>query len=292
VAGRRAAARSASPGKRRRRTGAKDRIKVTQLVAAAVPVRVLQATLMPSSTAFGCRSHHRRSGPARCTRRASAAASNVAVQAQAGRRLPGMRRFFETYPYTCLEQKTSTAIGLRTRVIGKASPTRCRLYLDSDGLANYFPPRAGGANTAAIRSPLICCRISDARSRLRYDLQIPPRHARQDAGRIAFVEGRIERDFWSPAFLKNGDLDVRKLAALEALSAHGRAQPKMLGSINLPNPGRPAAVIDWLNILDRVDGIPERANAFEEASRSCVRGSMCRARRWLQHRARATSGGG
>ena len=89
--------------------------------------------------------------------------------------------------------------------------------------------------------------------------ELPP--AARDAmlgGLTAFVEGRIERKFWSP----RADLDVRKLAAIEALSRYGRAQPKMLGSINLtPNLWPTAAVIDWLNILRRVDGIPDRARA-------------------------------
>ena len=47
---------------------------------------------------------------------------------------------------------------------------------------------------------------------------------------VAFVEGRIERKFWSP----KADLDVRKLAAVEALARYGRAQPKMLGSTKSP----------------------------------------------------------
>ena len=41
-----------------------------------------------------------------------------------------------------------------------------------------------------------------------------------ERGLIAFVEGRIQREFWSP----RKDLDVRKLAALEALSRYGKAQ--------------------------------------------------------------------
>ena len=66
------------------------------------------------------------------------------------------------------------------------------------------------------------------------------------AGLAAFVEGRIERKFWSP----RPDLDVRKLAAIEALSRYGRAQAKTLGSIALtPNVWPTAAVIDWLGIL-------------------------------------------
>jgi hypothetical protein len=80
-------------------------------------------------------------------------------------------------------------------------------------------------------------------------------------GLTAFVEGRIERRFWSP----RADGDVRKLAAIEALSHYGRAQPKMLGSIAIaPNTWPTAAVIDWLNILKRVDGIPDRARRLDE----------------------------
>ena len=81
-------------------------------------------------------------------------------------------------------------------------------------------------------------------------------------GLAAFVEGRIERRFWSP----RDDLDVRKLAAIEALSRHGRAQARMLGSIKLtPNLWPTAAVIDWFNILKRVPGVPDQAKRLAEA---------------------------
>jgi hypothetical protein len=59
---------------------------------------------------------------------------------------------------------------------------------------------------------------------------------------------------------------VRKLAAIEALARHGRAHSKMLGSVNLtPNLWPTAALIDWLSILKRVDGIPGRARRLQEA---------------------------
>ena len=80
-----------------------------------------------------------------------------------------------------------------------------------------------------------------------------------ERGLAAFVEGRIKRDFWAPAFLKNGDLDVRKLAAIEALSRTGKAQARMLDSVQiLPNQWPTSAIIDWMAILDRVKDIPER----------------------------------
>jgi hypothetical protein len=63
------------------------------------------------------------------------------------------------------------------------------------------------------------------------------------AGLTAFVEGRIERKFWSP----QGRPRRAQARRLEALARHGRAQPKMLGSINLtPNQWPTAAVIDWV----------------------------------------------
>ena len=79
---------------------------------------------------------------------------------------------------------------------------------------------------------------------------------------LAFVEGRIQREFWAP----RKDLDVRKLAALEALSRYGRAQGRMLGSITIaPNQWPTHAVIDWLNILRRVADVPQREQRLAEA---------------------------
>src|SRR5690606_2055680 len=86
--------------------------------------------------------------------------------------------------------------------------------------------------------------------------------APMERGLAAFVEGRVQRDFWSP----RKDLDVRKLAALEALSRYGKAQPRMLGSITIaPNQWPTHAVIDWINILQRVSAVPQRDERLAEA---------------------------
>ena len=84
-----------------------------------------------------------------------------------------------------------------------------------------------------------------------------------ERGLINFVEGKIQREFWSP----RKDLDVRKLAALEALSRYGKAQGRMLGSVTIaPNQWPTHAVIDWLNILKRVADVPERDQRTAEAN--------------------------
>jgi hypothetical protein len=111
-----------------------------------------------------------------------------------------------------------------------------------------------------------------------------------ERGLIAFVEGRIQRDFWSP----RKDLDVRKLAAIEALSRYGKAQGRMLGSITIaPNQWPTSAVIDWLNILKRVADVPAaRAAAGRGHAGPEVAPELPGHQGDLQHRAETTTGGG
>ncbi len=235
---------------------AKDRVKVTQLVAPAVPVRVLQATLQQLD------------GPVAMPVTAPADALpesgvkrggvNVAVQPRLTGALPGLRRYFETYPFICLEQKTSKAVGLKDAKLWATVANTLPTYLDSDGLASYFPPRA---DEGARGSDRLTAYVIAATHEAGFELPSSAQALMLD-GLTAFVEGRIERKFWAP----RNDLDVRKLAAIEALSRHGRAQAKMLGSINLtPNQWPTAAVIDWFNILKRVKGIPDQAKRLDEA---------------------------
>ena len=235
---------------------AKYRLKVTQLVAAAVPVRVLQATLAQLDGTYSLPI----AAPADALPETGIKRGglNVAVQPKLTGALPGMRRFFETYPFICLEQKTSKSVGLKNAQLWAQVAGSLPTYLDSDGLASYFPPRA---DEAAHGSDRLTAYVLAATNEAGFALPAEARDAML-AGLTAFVEGRIERKFWSP----RPDLDVRKIAALEALSRYGRAQPKMLGSVNLvPNTWPTAAVIDWLLILKRVDGIPDRARRLDEA---------------------------
>ncbi|HMC15194.1 MAG TPA: alpha-2-macroglobulin family protein, partial [Albitalea sp.] len=235
---------------------AKDRIKVTQLVSAAVPVRVLQATLAQLEGSFALPV----APPADALPDTGVKRGGllVAVQPRLSSALPGMRRWFETYPFICLEQKTSKSVGLRDAKMWAAVANTLPTYLDKDGLASYFPPRADDAPRGSDR---LTAYVLAATHEAGFELPAPARDQMLD-GLAAFVEGRIERKFWSP----RADLDVRKLAAIEALSRYRRAQPRMLGSVNLtPNVWPTAAVIDWLNILRRINGIPDQPKRLDEA---------------------------
>ncbi len=87
------------------------------------------------------------------------------------------------------------------------------------------------------------------------------------AGLVAFVEGRVKRELWSP-FTSDAQrqLDVRKLAAIEALARAGKATPRMLQSLQvLPNQWPTSAVIDWMSILKRMPTVPGRDQRLAEA---------------------------
>jgi hypothetical protein len=66
---------------------------------------------------------------------------------------------------------------------------------------------------------------------------------------------------------QTADLNIRKLSAIEALSRYGEADSSMLDSITLePNLWPTSAVIDWLNILNKVKNIKDSEKRISEAN--------------------------
>jgi hypothetical protein len=72
--------------------------------------------------------------------------------------------------------------------------------------------------------------------------------------------------------LASGELTVRKLAALEALSRSGLVKPAMLESITVqPNLWPTSAVLDWYQILTRSPALPQRDRSSPRRARCCAR---------------------
>ncbi|QHE87458.1 alpha-2-macroglobulin family protein [Hydrogenophaga sp. BPS33] len=237
--------------------GARDALKASQRIVPAVPLSVQQATLVQVDGAFQLGA----SAPAGAL--AGRGGLKLALQPKLGEGLPGVRDWFANYPFVCLEQKTSKAIGLRDAQLWQGVVTQLPSYLDADGLATYFPPREGdGSRGSDILTAYLLAATHEA-SAIDPAFGLPDdARAPMERGLIAFVEGRITREFWSP----RKDLDVRKLAALEALSRYGKAQGRMAGSITIaPNQWPTSAVIDWINILKRVADVPQREQRLGEA---------------------------
>ena len=239
-------------------TAARDALKVRQRIIPAVPLTVQQATLVQLDAPFTLAV----AMPADAL--PGRGGLKLSLQPKLAEGLPGVRDYFANYPFICLEQKTSKAVGLRDGKLWQGVAAQITSYLDSDGLANYFPPRDGEANRGSdILTSYLLAATHEAAA-LNPAFALPDEVAApMQAGLIAFVEGKIQRDFWSP----RKDLDVRKLAALEALSRYGKAQGRMTTSLTIaPNQWPTSAVIDWMNILKRVADVPQRQQRLDEAN--------------------------
>ena len=242
-------------------SAARDALKVRQRIVPAVPLTVQQATLVQMDGPFSLEVNP----PANAM--PGRGGLRLSLQPKLAEGLPGVKDWFASYPFTCLEQKASKAVGLRDTRMWQTVAAQIPGYLDSDGLANYFPPRDGEANRGSdtLTAYLLAASHEATGINPAFALSDDVR-APMERGLIAFLEGRIQRDFWSPRMGRGGDLDVRKLAAMEALSRYGKAQGRMLGSISLtPNQWPTHAVIDWLNILKRVQDVPDRDRRTAEA---------------------------
>ena len=239
-------------------SGARDALKSLQRIIPAVPLTVQQATLVQVDGMFNLDVN----APADALPGRGGLKMSLQPKLAAG--MDGVRDWFAAYPYICLEQKTSKAVGLRDGKMWQSIVGQIPGYLDSDGLVNYFPPRDGEAarGSDALTAYLLAATHEAASINPAFALPDDVR-APMERGLIAFVEGKIQREFWSP----RKDLDVRKLAALEALSRYGKAQGRMLGSITIaPNQWPTSAVIDWLQILKRVADVPKRNERMAEAN--------------------------
>jgi alpha-2-macroglobulin len=166
-----------------------------------------------------------------------------------------LREWFAYYPYACLEQRASKAIGLRDDAMWASVVGSLPSYLDGDGLARYFPSDEL-AGSDVLTSYLV--QIADADGRELGEGALD----RMLVGLSGFATGRVVRG----SALPTADLAIRKLAAIEALARHQRATPEMLDAIAI-DPARwpTSALIDWIGILQRVPGVKERETRREQA---------------------------
>lgn len=241
--------------------GARDALKLSQRIIPAVPLRVQQATLVQLDGSYTLDVAPPADAlPASGVKRGGV---EIALQPKLAEGLPGVRDWFARYPYTCLEQVVSKSIGLRDEKLWQQTVAQLPAHLDRDGLAHYFPPLAADSAGGSDSLTAWLLAATHEAGQLHQAFALPDElRAQMIAGLTAFVEGRIERRHWSP----RDDLDVRKLAAIEALSRHGAARPTMLSSLSIaPNRWPTHAVIDWISVLKRVKGIPQQPARLSEA---------------------------
>ena len=227
----------------------RDAMKIAQTVIPAVRVRTFQATLMQLERPL--------SMPVAIPADAipGRGGINLHLRARLTDELSGVQEYMSAYPYTCLEQRVSQAVALRDTARWRAVMNALPAYLDSDGLAKYFPLMRQGSD--ALTAYLVI--IADEAG---WEIPADSRE-RMLKGLKGFVEGRVVRY----SALPTADLALRKLSALNALArAEDGIAPRLLGSISIdPNLWPTSGVLDWLDVLKRSDGIGDRDRYRAEA---------------------------
>jgi uncharacterized protein YfaS (alpha-2-macroglobulin family) len=225
-----------------------DRIRVSQKIVPAVPVRTWQATLLQVRGKVDI--------PVERPAGALAGRGGLAVRLQPriADGLAGVREYMSQYPYGCLEQKISKAVALRDKALWQERMRELPAYLDGEGLLKYFPLMRTGSD---VLTAYVMAVAHEA------GFEIPAAVREQmSAGLAGFAEGRIRRG----SDLATADLAIRKVAAVEALSRHGKAKAALLASVAVePALWPTSAVIDWIGVLKRTGDIPERAKKLAAA---------------------------
>lgn len=229
---------------------AADRLRVAPRVLPAVPVRPLQASIY-------------RWGEDSAAAALSIAPPGDALPGQGGIRIDAAPRLADNlaavetwmrdYPYTCLEQRVSRAVALRDPVLWAPLAAALPSYLDEDGLLKYFPRMGAGSD---VLTAYVLSITQEAGLTLPDDTR-----AQMERGLRSFVDGSIRRSTGIAA----ADLTLRKLAAIAALARAGKAEPALLGSLAIePRAWPSSALLDWWEILQRLDKVPRRAERLRE----------------------------
>ncbi|MGE0520792.1 MAG: alpha-2-macroglobulin [Candidatus Binatia bacterium] len=222
--------------------GVSDRLAIAQQLREAVPARTLQATLLRADKPLAMPVER----PADAL--PERGGIGIAVSASLGGTTSGIEDYLRRYPYTCLEQQVSIAVGLndadRWNAIAAALPS----YLDADGLLKYFPSPDEG-------SDVLTAYVVSVTSAAGWEIPAVTRERLLD-GLRGFVAGRVARDSGP---MRAPDLALRKLAALEALARADQIDPASLDTIAIePNLWPTSAVLDWWGILQRTPSLPDR----------------------------------
>ncbi len=221
-----------------------DRLEVKQAIEPAVPVTVQAATLeqvdgkldlalAPVAQALDGKS-----------------SIQVHLQASLAGGMPGVRDWLERYPYHCLEQKWSVALGRKDRQAWQAVVDDLPKYMDEDGLANYFPRTAKSDRDG---SDTLTGYLLNTAQESGWPLPAEAQNAMLN-GLAQFVSGRIVRHSWAP----REDGLARKLAALATLSRYKQASAQQLAALRIdPDEWTSAMLIDWLTALRHIDGVAD-----------------------------------
>ncbi|TGL19191.1 peptidase [Leptospira yanagawae] len=157
--------------------------------------------------------------------------------------LGGIQKYFQTYPYACMEQRVSKAIGLRSDGLWNDVFSDLNSFLDYDGLVKYFARMEHGSE---ILTAYVLTSAKLSNKSIPEDTLV-----KMTNGLQGFLDGRV----YGERYRFGADLVVRKIIVWEALTRYQtydweQVRPIFDGLEFLPT----ASLIDLSEIYNRVNG--------------------------------------
>ncbi|MCG6141288.1 alpha-2-macroglobulin family protein [Leptospira mtsangambouensis] len=157
--------------------------------------------------------------------------------------LSGIQTYFQNYPYYCMEQRVSKAIGLKSESMWNDVFSDLNSFLDYDGLVKYFARMEYGSE---ILTAYVLTSAQLANKKIPEETL-----ARMIAGLQGYLEGRVKGE----RYKFGADSIVRKIIVWEALTRYQtfeweQVRPIFEGMEFLPT----ASLIDLSEIWGRVNG--------------------------------------
>ncbi|MCZ2136367.1 MAG: hypothetical protein LC098_13230 [Burkholderiales bacterium] len=221
-----------------------DALRVTQTLQTPLPIR----TLAEANAEIKGKSSLRLKPDANVDR----GELLVSLARTYGTDTSGIRAYFARYPFACLEQRMTKAMGTKDPASWEIIANSLGNYLSPSGLAHYYP----GATDEGY--PALTAFVLAGANEAAWELPDAARE-RMLSGLERYVAGDIKTSrSWLPS---DGQyLLSEKLIALEALSRYGRVSKRLLDTIRVdPVKLTAASLADWLDILNRSADIADRA---------------------------------
>ncbi len=226
--------------------GISDAVKLTQKIAGSVRPTLVQASMQQVDTPI----------------RIAIEPPKDAVKGYGGIRVTfsrsllngstGVQEHMRSYPYTCLEQKVSRAVALGSQEEWNTIVSNLPSLIDSQGFLKYFPSAIDGS--VDLTSYLVS--IAHAAG-----FELPPVVREQVLLALQKVaSGKKELEVASGS----GHVTQQRIAALEALARHTRADPVIVNTLPVDLRTLPTfSLVQWWSVLSRAADVTDKVQRLE-----------------------------
>ena len=170
--------------------------------------------------------------------------------------LTEVRKWMRSYPFVCLEQKTSRLAALGDRDGWERLMRELPQYLDGNGLARYFPA------AQLPGSEILTAYVLDTATALKWEIPAAAR-TRMVAALRTQLAGRVQGLDWAPQ-----DASVARALSLQATLIEQepkRALDKVVTPVDMASLPT-TALVDWIRYLLASPKTAQRTEALKEAA--------------------------